>query len=121
MRRIKVILAALALVGASFAAFSGPAMADNLNCHDASGNLVRCDGQLFAPIDQVNGVNDFSNNGLNDFSNFDFCNEIGGICFPFGFPFGFGLNNFDNSNGLNGFDLNNFDNSNGFDGSQFGA
>jgi hypothetical protein len=51
MRRIKLVLAALALVVATFAAFAGPAMADNLNnCRDAQGFLIRCDGQFFAPV-----------------------------------------------------------------------
>jgi hypothetical protein len=50
MRRAKVVLAALTVVVSTFAAFSGPAMADDLNCRDAWGNLIRCDGQYYAPV-----------------------------------------------------------------------
>jgi hypothetical protein len=49
MRRIKFVFAALAIVVASFAAFAGPSMADDLNCRDARGNLIRCDGKLYEP------------------------------------------------------------------------
>ncbi len=49
MRRIKLLLAALSVVVASFAAFSGPALADDLDCRDARGDLIRCDGDLYAP------------------------------------------------------------------------
>jgi len=52
MRRIKFVFAALAIVVASFAAFAGPAMADDLNCRDARGNLIRCDGQLYEPYNR---------------------------------------------------------------------
>ena len=66
MRRIKLILAAVAVVVAAFAAISGPAMADDLNCRDARGNLIRCDGQFFAP------VNDFDQFGFSPFDTFFF-------------------------------------------------
>ena len=49
MKRIQLVLAALAIVVTSLAAFSGPAMAQNLDCRDARGELVRCDGELYAP------------------------------------------------------------------------
>ena len=92
MGRIKLVIAALAVVGASFAAFAAPAMADNLNnCRDAQGTLIRCDGQFFAP------VNDINNNGFTLFNS------------GFGFP-GFGA--FDNVNGFDGIN-NGFDNTNG--------
>jgi hypothetical protein len=72
LRRIKLVVVALALVVASLAAFSGPAMADDLNCEDAFGNLISCDGQLFAPVGS-NDVNqfDFFNPFLNPFLFFD--------------------------------------------------
>jgi hypothetical protein len=50
MRRIRVVLVALGLVVAMFAAFSGPAMADDLNCRDARGKLIRCHGDLYKPV-----------------------------------------------------------------------
>ena len=50
MRRAKLILVALAVVVSAFAAFSGPAMADDPNCHNARGDLIRCDGDLYAPF-----------------------------------------------------------------------
>ena len=49
MRRIKLILAALSVAVASFAAFSGPVLADELDCRDARGDLIRCDGDLYSP------------------------------------------------------------------------
>ncbi len=49
MRRIKLVLAALSVAVASFAAFSGPVLADDLDCHDARGDLIRCNGDLYAP------------------------------------------------------------------------
>jgi hypothetical protein len=52
MRRIQLVLAALAIVVTALAAFSGPAMADDLNCLDAWGNLIWCEGGFFAPVDE---------------------------------------------------------------------
>lgn len=49
MRRIKLVLAALSVAVASFAAFSGPVLADDLDCRNARGDLIRCDGDLYAP------------------------------------------------------------------------
>jgi hypothetical protein len=51
MRRTQLVLAALAIVVTALAAFSGPAMADDLNCLDAWGNLIWCEGDFFAPVD----------------------------------------------------------------------
>ena len=62
MRRIKVVLAALAVAIASFAAISGPAIADDLNCRDARGNLIRCNGDLYAPYYNYNYYRPFFNN-----------------------------------------------------------
>jgi hypothetical protein len=83
MRRIKLVLAAAALMLAAFAAVSGPVMADDLNCRDARGNLIRCDGQLFEPID-----NNFRFD--NDFRDHNFDFNPG---FFFGNPFLFGFDN----------------------------
>ena len=49
MKRIQIILGALAIVVTSFAAISGPALAEDLNCRDARGDLIRCDGDLYSP------------------------------------------------------------------------
>ena len=49
MKRIQMVLAALAIVVTSLAAFSVPAMADDLDCRDARGELIRCDGDLYEP------------------------------------------------------------------------
>ena len=57
MRRIQLVLGALAIVVTSFAAFAGPAMADDLNCRDARGYLIRCDGQIYAPYYNTPGYN----------------------------------------------------------------
>ena len=51
MRRIQLVLAALAIVVTALAAFSGPAMADDLNCLDAWGNLIWCEGGFYTPVD----------------------------------------------------------------------
>jgi hypothetical protein len=60
MRRIHVVFAALAIVVTSFAAFSGPAMAqDDLSCRDARGDLIRCEGQLYEPYYNTSGYNDY--------------------------------------------------------------
>jgi hypothetical protein len=50
MRRIQLVLTALAVVVTSLAAFSGSAKADDLNCRDAWGNLIWCEGDFFAPV-----------------------------------------------------------------------
>jgi hypothetical protein len=63
MRRIKLVLAALAVMVATFVAVSGPAMAKNLNCHDARGDLIRCNGTSYTPVHN-NGYN-FHNVGYN--------------------------------------------------------
>jgi hypothetical protein len=53
MRRIQLVLAALAIVVTSFAAFAGPAMANGLDCRDAKGKLIRCDnGKLYEPFNR---------------------------------------------------------------------
>lgn len=49
MKRIQMVLAALAIVVTSLAAFSVPAMAEDLDCRDAKGDLIRCDGDLYEP------------------------------------------------------------------------
>ena len=52
MRRIQLVLGALAIVVTALAAFPGPAMADELSCIDAWGNLVWCDeGGFYGPVD----------------------------------------------------------------------
>ena len=51
MRRIQLVLAALAIVVTSLAALSGPAVAQDLDCRDAQGYLIRCDGEFYAPYD----------------------------------------------------------------------
>jgi hypothetical protein len=51
MKRIQMVLAALAIVVTSLVAFSVPAMADDLDCRDAKGDLIRCDGDLYEPYD----------------------------------------------------------------------
>jgi hypothetical protein len=51
VKRIQIILGALAIVVTSFAAISGPALAEDLNCRDARGDLIRCDGEFYSPYD----------------------------------------------------------------------
>ena len=60
MKRIQLILAALAIVVTSLAAFAGPAMAQDIDCNIANnqpegipGDILRCDnGDLYAPFDR---------------------------------------------------------------------
>ena len=52
MKRIQMVLAALTIVVTSLAAFAVPAMADDLDCRDAKGDLIRCDGDLYEPYDR---------------------------------------------------------------------
>jgi hypothetical protein len=51
VKRIQIILGALAIVITSFAAISGPALAADLDCRDARGDLIRCNGDLYSPYD----------------------------------------------------------------------
>ncbi len=67
MRRIKLVLAALSVAVASFAAFSGPVLADDLDCRDARGDLIRCDGDLYAPYyNHNNYYDDYYDHYFND-------------------------------------------------------
>ena len=77
MKRIKLVLAALAVMVAALAAFSGLAMADDLNCRDAYGNLIRCDGQYYAPVN--NGYNDPYYNGYSDPYYNNYGNDFGNV------------------------------------------
>ena len=54
MKRIQIVLGALAIVVTSFAAISGPALAEDLDCRDARGDLIRCDGEFYSPYDNDN-------------------------------------------------------------------
>jgi hypothetical protein len=51
VRRIQLILAVLAIAVTALVAFPGPAVADDLSCLDAWGNLIWCEGDSFAPVD----------------------------------------------------------------------
>jgi hypothetical protein len=51
VKRIQIILGVLAIVVTAFAAIAGPALADDLNCRDARGDLIRCDGEFYSPYD----------------------------------------------------------------------
>jgi len=61
MRRIKFVLVALAMVVTSLAAFAGPAAADDLDCRDAKGDLIRCDGELYERFNRYYDDYDFHN------------------------------------------------------------
>ena len=68
MKRIQMVLAALAIVVTSLAAFAVPAMADDLDCRDAKGDLIRCDGDLYVPY----GDNYYFDNDYNDYFDNDY-------------------------------------------------
>ena len=77
MRRIKLVLGALAVMVAAFAAVSGPAMADDLNCRDAQGDLIRCDGDLYTPYNADNNYYPYYGNNYypyydNNYSPYDY-------------------------------------------------
>ena len=61
MRRIKLTLAALTVMVAMLATASGSAMAQDLNCQDAWGNWISCDGTYYAPVDNSWWGNDWNN------------------------------------------------------------
>ena len=69
MKRIQMVLAALAIVVTSLAAFAVPAMADDLDCRDAKGDLIRCDGDLYEPYDRDSYYDD---NDYNDYFDNDY-------------------------------------------------
>ena len=80
MRRIKLVLAALAVMAAAFIAVSGPAMADDFTrCRDLNGPFVRCDGDLFQRVNDFNDgfffdpffFDGFDNNGISQFNEQD--------------------------------------------------
>jgi hypothetical protein len=77
MRRIKLVVAALAVVVATFVASAGPAMAD-LDCRNVSGPGIRCDGTRFLPVNNFN--NGFTL--VNGFNTFPFFNTFGFSGFP---------------------------------------
>lgn len=53
MKRIKLVLSALVVSVAAFAAFSGPAVAQELDCQDARGYAIECGGELYVPYDDA--------------------------------------------------------------------
>ena len=71
MRRMKLVLAGLAVMVATFVAASGPAMAQDQNCHDAWGNLIRCDGMYYNPYNYNYEYNPY-NYGYNPFNNYEY-------------------------------------------------
>jgi hypothetical protein len=66
VKRIQIILGALAIVVTSFAAISGPALAADLDCRDARGDLIRCDGVLYSPYDDDDGYYYYNNDNYWD-------------------------------------------------------
>ena len=67
MRRIKLILAMVAVLVGTLALQAGPAMADDLDCRDARGDLIRCDGDLYEPYNN----NDYYYYSFNPYYYFD--------------------------------------------------
>ena len=65
MTRAKLVVAAVSVAIGSFAAISGSAMADDLNCSDAQGDWISCDGTYYAPVDSSGGWTPY-NNGYGD-------------------------------------------------------
>ena len=86
MRRIKLVLATLVVLVAAVAAFAGPAMADDLNCRDARGKLIRCDGKLYEPFNRHYDDRGFYNYPYDYFNDYhypyDYFND-----YPYGYGF----------------------------------
>lgn len=72
MRRTKLALVALAVMVAAFTAIAGPALAQDLDCRDARGNLIRCDGDFYAPVDDGYYWYDDDNNWWDDWYDDDY-------------------------------------------------
>src|SRR4051794_5360073 len=68
--RLKLVIAAVAVMVAAFVAVSGPAMADDLNCRDAQGDLIRCNGDLYTPYNADNNNYPYYDN--NNYSPYDY-------------------------------------------------
>ena len=91
MRRIKLLFAAVAVVLAAFAAGSGPALADDLNCRDARGNWIRCDGDLYRPVHQ----NRDHGHNYNNYDHYPYYNYYFYPWFWFPPYYGYGFDDFD--------------------------
>ncbi len=86
MKRIQMVLAALAIVVTSLAAFAVPAMADDLDCRDAKGDLIRCDGDLYEPYDRGSYYDD---NDYNDYFDNDYDDDYYFFFSPYNYYGGF--------------------------------
>jgi hypothetical protein len=86
MKRIQMVLAALAIVVTSLAAFAVPAMADDLDCRDARGDLIRCDGDLYEP---------YNSGSYYDNDNYYYPPFYSPFSFPFYPDFNHGYGDFD--------------------------
>ncbi len=89
MRRIKLLFAAVAVVVAAFAAGSGPALADELNCRDAKGNWIRCNGDLYRPVHQNS---DHRHNYYNNYNSYYYNYFYPWFLFPY---YGYGFQGFE--------------------------
>jgi hypothetical protein len=92
MRRIKLVFAALVVLVAAFVAFSGPVMAqEDPNCGNARGDLIRCDGDLYAPY---SSDDDYYDNDYSPFYNdypYPFYNDYYDYSdYPYLFDYGYG-------------------------------
>lgn len=75
MRRIKLVLSTLVVSVAAFAAFSGPAVAQELDCQDAWGYAIECGGELYVPYDNAYPyyIDDYDDNDYPPFySDYDY-------------------------------------------------
>ena len=61
MRRIKLVVGALAIVVAALVALSGLAMAQQLDCRDPNGYGIVCDGERYVPFDNDYDYRDHHN------------------------------------------------------------
>jgi hypothetical protein len=96
MRRIKLVFATLVVLVAAFVAFSGPVMAqEDPICSNARGELIRCDGELYAPYSS----DDYYDNDHSPFYNAPFYNDYpysfynddyGYSDYPYLFDYGYG-------------------------------
>ena len=85
MSRIKLILAMAAVLVGTLALQAGPAMADDLDCRNARGDLIRCDGDLYEPYDSGSYYDD----------NYYYPQFYSPIYFPFYTDFNHGYGDYD--------------------------
>jgi hypothetical protein len=91
MRRIKLVFATLVVLVAAFVAFSGPVMAqEDPICSNARGELIRCDGELYAPYSSDDYYDNDHSPFYNDYPYSFYNDDYGYSDYPYLFDYGYG-------------------------------